>query len=265
MELGEKLRLVRQEAGLSQRQLCADLITRNMLSQIEHGTARPSMETLRCLAARLGKPVSFFLDEDVVLSPNQERMTQARTAFSSGNIAAARELLAQFQQPDETLEWEWRYLSCLTALAAADTAIGKEKYPFAEQLLEEAGAYCREFPELERQRLLRMGRLPGADLPAVVSQLPSPDEELLLRAEAALGADLHRAQALLAAAEDHSSPRWNLLQGTVLLQNREYARAAVHLQQAEEAWPRRCWPLLEECFRETGDYQMAYQYACKQR
>ena len=54
MSLGEKLRQARLEAGLSQRALCGEEITRNMLSQIEHGTARPSMDTLRALALRLG-------------------------------------------------------------------------------------------------------------------------------------------------------------------------------------------------------------------
>ena len=34
MELGEKLLRARQEAGLSQRQLCGEEIPRNMLSQI---------------------------------------------------------------------------------------------------------------------------------------------------------------------------------------------------------------------------------------
>ena len=78
MELGEKLRLTRLEAGLSQRALCGDEITRNMLSRIENGAARPSMKTLGCLAARLGKPVSYFLEEDTVCSPNQKIMTAAR-------------------------------------------------------------------------------------------------------------------------------------------------------------------------------------------
>ena len=53
MELGEKLLRARQEAGLSQRQLCGDVITRNMLSRIEHGTARPSMDTLQYLVGRV--------------------------------------------------------------------------------------------------------------------------------------------------------------------------------------------------------------------
>ena len=75
MEMGELLRKARLEAGLTQRALCGDRITRNMLSQIENGTARPSMATLQYLADALGKPVSYFLGE-VVLTANQQRMLQ---------------------------------------------------------------------------------------------------------------------------------------------------------------------------------------------
>ena len=46
MELGEKIRQARLDAGMSQRQLCGDEITRNMLSLIENGSAKPSMKTL---------------------------------------------------------------------------------------------------------------------------------------------------------------------------------------------------------------------------
>ena len=49
MELGEKLRQARIEAGLSQRELCGEEITRNMLSLIENGSAKPSMNTLKYL------------------------------------------------------------------------------------------------------------------------------------------------------------------------------------------------------------------------
>lgn len=41
MSLGERLRQARLEAGLSQRQLCGERITRNMLSQLESGAASP--------------------------------------------------------------------------------------------------------------------------------------------------------------------------------------------------------------------------------
>ncbi len=77
MSLGEKLRLARQEAGLSQRALCGDAITRNMLSQIENGTAKPSMATLQYLAGRLQKPVSYFLGEAAAESSPLARLVLA--------------------------------------------------------------------------------------------------------------------------------------------------------------------------------------------
>ena len=63
MELGQLLRQARLDAGMSQRELCGDRISRNMLSQIENGTARPSMDTLQILAARLHKTVGYFLEK----------------------------------------------------------------------------------------------------------------------------------------------------------------------------------------------------------
>ena len=89
MTLGEKLRQARLEAGLSQRQLCGEEVTRNMLSQIENGSAMPSMSTLAYFAQRLGRPVSFFLQEDAICSPNQERMERARTALPTFNCSMA--------------------------------------------------------------------------------------------------------------------------------------------------------------------------------
>ena len=53
MDLGPRLKEARLEAGLSQRALCDGIVTRNMLSQIENGSARPSMDTLRQLSQRL--------------------------------------------------------------------------------------------------------------------------------------------------------------------------------------------------------------------
>ena len=161
MELGEKILLARQEAGLSQRQLCGEQITRNMLSQIEHGTARPSMDTLRYLAGRLGKPMSYFLEEDAVVSTNQKRMEQAREAFARGDYFGVLELLRQYSAPDPVFDWERKYLTVLSAISGADQALRQGKPLYARQLLENGEAAAEEFPELERKRLLLLGPFPG--------------------------------------------------------------------------------------------------------
>lgn len=266
MELGEKLRLARQEAGFSQRQLCGDVITRNMLSQIEHGTARPSMDTLRYLAGQLGKPVSYFLEEDVVLSPNQSLMAQARKMYASGEMGKAWLLLQGFQQPDPVLDWEWQYLSFAAALSAAEQAASDSKFLYARQLLEEAERYENGIPGLKRQRLLQLGQIPGIDPGKLAAQLPSLDEELLLRAEAALAEkNPERAGKLLEAVAHQGSSKWNFLRGKVYLYQKQYAQAAECLEKAESSHPEQCWPLLETCFRELGDFKKAYECACKQR
>ena len=262
MELGEKLRSARQEAGLSQRQLCGDIITRNMLSQIEHGTAQPSMDTLRALALRLGKPVSFFLEEDAAISPNKALMEQARTA----DPAEAWLVLKGFQHPDPVLEWEWKCRSFLAGLENAKLALEEGKHLYARQLLEEAAGFDHGIVELERKRLLLLAKIPGTDLTDIIPRLPSLDEELLLRAEAALARkDPDRAMELLSAMDDWETPRRNLLMGQSRMKKKEYTAAVECLEKAQSAYPRTCLPLLEECFRELGDYKKAYEYACKQR
>ena len=64
MNMGERFKAARLEAGLSQSQLCRDVISRNMLSLIESGSAKPSLSTLETLAERLHNPVGWFFGED---------------------------------------------------------------------------------------------------------------------------------------------------------------------------------------------------------
>lgn len=265
MELGEKLLLARQEAGLTQRQLCGEEITRNMLSQIEHGTAQPSMGTLRYLAARLGKPVSYFLDEDAVLSPNQASMLQARAAYQRGDCAEARLLLENFQSPDPIFAWEYRYLRTMTTLAAAEAALAQGKDRYARELLTEEGAIDPEFSDARRQQLVLLGRIPEADLGEISAQLPSLDEELLLRARALVKAEPRRAGQLLDAMEEQKTTQWQILRGKAWMYQRQYAKAAECFHRAEAEAPKETAPLLERCYRELEDFKRAYEYACKGR
>lgn len=260
MALGEKLRQARLEAGLSQRMLCGEKITRNMLSQIEHGTARPSMDTLSYLAGQLGKPVSFFLDETVVVSPNQEIMAAARRHFDAGDYTAVLETLDAFQKPDDIFAREQALLNALARLGLAEELLKAGREPYALEILENtatAGLYCEA--DLEHRRLLLLSRLRE-------TELPSLDEALLIRAEAALRAgNTERAAHLLDAAEDQKSPRWHFSRGQVCLANGDYASAARHFRAAEEAYPAETAAHLETCYRELGDYKQAYEYAVRRR
>ena len=263
MELGEKLRQARLEAGLSQRQLCGEEITRNMLSLIENGTAKPSMKTLQYLAARLGKNVSYFLEEGTLVSPNQQVMEQARRAFDQGRFPEAAEALGKYREPDELLDREKRLLWALTYLELARKALEDKRYLYAGELLRKADVetpYCEE--ELRRSRLLLAAQL-GQQ---VARQLPSLDLELMVRGSEALReGNADRAGCLLDAAEDRDAPQWNLLRGEGYLAQQRWEDAAECFHKAEEAFPGDAWERLEQCYREMGDYKRAYEYACRRR
>lgn len=264
MELGEKLRTARLEAGLSQRQLCGEIITRNMLSLIENGSAKPSMDTLKLLAARLGKPVSYFLEEDAVVSPNRQTMDAARERFDAGDYAGAAAVLEDYREEDGVYDREAALLRKCTYLELAEQAIREKRRLYALELLERAkfaAAYCND--ALERRRLLLLGQISGE---GVSARLPSLDAELMLRAgEALRGGDTSRARRLLEAAEDHSDTQWNFLMGLIRLEGKDYRGAARCFHEAEKRYPRETAPLLEQCYRELGDYKQAYEYAVRQK
>ena len=102
MELGQRIRQARLEAEMSQRQLCGDVITRNMLSQIENGSARPSMGTLQYIAEKLGKPIGYFLNEETPVPHNQQILLQARQA-SGIQVLNIQE---EYQDPDPVVDPE---------------------------------------------------------------------------------------------------------------------------------------------------------------
>lgn len=233
MELGARLKEARLEAGLSQRQLCGDVISRNMLSQIENGSARPSMDTLRYLASRLGKSIGYFLEEEAEMSPREKRLT-----------------------------------GHLEKLAAAETALKNGKTVYAGELLDNMeildSDYCAG--ELNRKRLLLLAKAYPQRRRDICRQLPDLDEELLLRARDALERGIFdQSAALLDAASNRESPEWNLLRGDVYLAVEQFSEAARCYHRAEEGFPDKTAPRLERCYREMEDFRQAYFYACRQR
>lgn len=262
MELSKRLKQARLDAGLSQKALCGDRITRNMLSQIENGSARPSMDTLRYFAEQLGKPLSYFLEEDAITSPNQALMEKIRRASPADALA----LLSDYRSPDPTFDPERWLLEALICMDLAEAAIGQEKPGYAKALLERAQAAGAHSPyytaDMERRRLLLKHR---AGEKIAEEDLPDLTPELLLRADLALGKkDFSRCAALLECVQE-ASGQWHRLKGQLYFAQSEYANARIHFEKAWDTDPIYCCARLEDCCRELGDFAGAYFYACKQR
>ena len=267
--LGQRLKQARIEAGLSQRQLCGQEITRNMLSQIESGKAKPSMQTLQYLAQQLGKPVSWFLEEDTVTSPNQQIMEAARQAYAGREYAHCLEQLQAYQSPDALFDWEMQLLFGLSAMALAEQARTEGRDIYAASLLEKAGQAGQQTPyytpAMERERLLILYEIQPEKAEELASLLPADDRELMLRARALQAGDDWEESTKVLSAVRKKDGEYHCLLGKAFMEQREYARAVSHFLQAEQDYPQLCIKALEICYRELEDYKMAYHYACKAR
>lgn len=261
MVLGARLRQARLEAGLSQRQLCGEEITRNMLSQIENGSARPSMDTLRYFAVRLGKPVSYFLEEQTVVSPNQAVMEQARNA----TCQAVLDALEQYQSPDVFFDRERWLLEALTCLDMARQALDTGKKEYAGTLLERAGkaGKCTPYytPELERRR-----QLLAYEAGFLSAEEVNTDEwELFLIAKAFLAQNVPEKCIAIMQTIDGLEEEHHFILGQAYLLLSQYEQAIGHFRQAEGYDPQKVFAGLEKCYSALEDYKQAYFYACKQR
>ena len=268
MTLGEKIRAARLEAGLSQRQLCGDTVTRNMLSQIENGSARPSMTTLQIFAARLGKPICWFLEEDVVSATEADAIEHVRRLYAQFCCLDAMDALEKCSREDPIFGQEKQLLEILLRMKLAQQACREGKSIYAAKLLEQVKALgdgCIYYSEpLERERLLLLADT-GRESPAVLAALlPPADRELLLRAEAALAGKRPRRALELLDAMESATPRKHLVRGFALLEKKDFAEAAEALLLAQEDYPREAYPALEICYRELGDFKKAYRYAAAQ-
>lgn len=256
MELGQRLKEARLACGLSQRELCGDTITRNMLSQIESGRAKPSMDTLRYLSARLGKPMGYFLEEEAVLSPNQHLLADARGAYEKGRYRQALTILEDYKAPD-VFDGEQQVLQTICLLELSRQALREDRKPYARDLLHRIQDGFYHLPALMQERDLLLSQA-GEDAP-----IPSADAILLIKAQKAfLQQDYVKSEIYLEAV-DQKDAAWHLLRGQTAVALGNYEVAAAYLHKAEETYPKDSVPLLEQCYKEMEDYKMAYQYACK--
>lgn len=261
MTLGEKLKQARLEAQLSQRQLCGDTITRNMLSQIENGSAKPSYATLQVLSRRLGKPVSYFLED--APSQNIGLLHQAQTLPAEEALL----LLEGYLLPDPGLDsWYW-LLTAQCCIELAEKATEENRAGKAQHYLSRGKQALEQVPRFaplyRRRILLTQYRLEGDA--ALAEELPDNTAEQLMRGALALAQNRPEQCLSCLDAADTKPDAWCLLRADALMALEQWQAAAALLQSLETRLPEECLPRLEQCYRELKNFEKAYEYACKRR
>ena len=256
MELGQKIRDARLEAGLSQRQLCGDTITRNMLSQIENGSARPSMDTLQILAARLHKTVGYFLEEGA--SCNEKLMRSLRQARPE----EAEKILKDYVSPDPVFDRERYFLESSAYLELSRQALQEGRVTYARVLWEKARAAGEKTPYFQKlPALLLAYEIDPAQAESLCKELPDDSLLLQMRAESAIQEGKWALALTYLKLIGKLTERGYFLRGEAHFGLGEYEKAAEsYLKSGLSLYDR-----LEKCYRELGDFEKAYYYACLRR
>ena len=76
--LGEHIKKIRQEKGLTQERLAGNEFTKGYVSALERGAVRPSLKALDVFARRLGVPITDFLATSTSHDLTHERSVEAQ-------------------------------------------------------------------------------------------------------------------------------------------------------------------------------------------
>ncbi len=271
MTLGEKIKALRRERGMTQARLAGEKITPNMLCEIEKGKASPSLETLRYLAEELGVPTAYLLDEheDPTGFYKRRAMPEIKKLYLAGRYGECFHLCESLPgDPDDEL-----------SLLMAHAAMGEGKRAFQSGNMETALVYFHEALAHAGATIFptEAVRASAALYAALSANVRAPrrdfDEAEYLRLITAAGEGELHAYMTDNDTFSYKNELYALHQTAKrLLRERKRNEALKILLALEERKNEpevsayflfRLYSDMEFCYREEQDYEKAYKYACK--
>jgi len=197
--LGDRIRKLRQERGLSLAKVARGDFSRAFLNQVEMGKARPSPRLLGIIAARLGTSPEYLLEGSQPLLQSEITVERARILLAQGN---ARRALAEVQPLLEGTEWP---LGSDARLCAAQAMLELGDSEGARALAErelETGSAWLDDPRLQRWQALRGGKVKriGADPESSLREHARTADRLLREGRPLAAVEHYRAARALAEA-----------------------------------------------------------------
>lgn len=135
-------RQARLDAGLSLGQVARDDISRTAIFFVETGKAKPSIETLKLIAERTGRPLDYFLSRPSTMEPRSTAGTTEierliATGDAAGALAAGDALLVIERDPE--MAAQIKFLMATAHLRLAQPVQGRRLASSARTYFEHAG------------------------------------------------------------------------------------------------------------------------------
>ena len=268
--LGNKIKLLRKQKGMTQAELVGKKITRNMLSCIESGKANPSLETLEYIAERLGTSLPRLLSDETCELPleKNEKLDSIYRAYIGKNYKACIRIINSLPALDDELAY---------ILASATLELGRRNVTDGSLNTAiknlEAAIECAKKTRLDTSALEARAKM----LLAIAKNVQSPllefnSSEYLLGINATCDFDLYKYITLDLNYEFTSEALKLHAEAKKQIKERRYQDAEkLLLIAADKIKEERfnayiifnIYTDLEYCYKQLYDYEKAYLYSTK--
>ena len=280
--LGQKIKELRLAKKLTQREVVGDFITRNMLSQIESGTATPSVRTLAYLAKVLEVPVSTLLESDETQGV-ADGLAEAKRLYRQGKY---KPCMAALSQVEEEFTDEANALKAKASLKLAREALLAGDFDQVRQHAGNAIAFnddtIYESQSIKAEALLCLDEVTNEGWDYFMQYQNALQSSFLSAHSSLINAEMYlndgnldQAQIVLKSlegggySESIDMGRIKLLQGRVAMGRRKWDEALCLFREADECWadlPKHAlrsslYQNMEQCAVELGDYKQAHYFA----
>lgn len=139
-ELGKRIKEARIARKMTQSQVVGDFITRNMLSQIESGTATPSIKTLEHLSRVLKVPLSQLMPDQT--DQKEDALFILDRAKDFLTVGFYEKVMDMERDYPDRLSDEFSAIFSHACLGLAKEALQLGKYPEAARFSQKAMEYA---------------------------------------------------------------------------------------------------------------------------
>lgn len=281
MSIGEKIRDIRAAKCMTQSQLAGEFITRNMLSRIENGAAKPSLPTVIYIAKKLNVPAGYLLaegDEEFIYRKIYN-IDNIKRAFKDGDYRICRDICRSIGYDDDELNL---ILSrCCIGIAKEEFFFGRLRTSvrYFDEALEYDGKtiYCTDVTRAEAAVYLRYMRKISQTLASDVTDEKKYDElasndvfcDYVLALEEL---DCNNTKSIDEIIASHkisvNEPLTTHIRARAAMKKKDYNGARKYLKKILNLQERIADPVLysvffdlEICSKDAEDYKSAYEYS----
>ena len=268
--LGEKIKRMRILRGLTQSELAADKITRNMLSSIENGAANPSLETLRYLAERLETQLAYLLseDDDLIFYEKKAVISKIYRAYEAKNFNACISLIEALSDSDDELN----YLLASSYLELGKRDVANGALLSAENHLKKAKEHAEKTRinahSIKAQIPMYLSVSKNIQSPLLEFDAPRYENSLV----DAVDFEFFKYLTLDLSYSYQTPALASHIEAKILIKQRNYTEAAKRLIDAAEGLKNEGYNAfcifgiysdLEYCYKQLYDFEKAYFYSSK--